>query len=430
MATTINADTSSGLILTSDTSGEIELQSGGSTKLTINSSGVVGAGLSWQSSIVTAATLTAVAGRGYWIDTTSNACTVTLPASASVGDEFVFVDYARNWQTNRVLIDSNGLKYQGDPDSFIVQYNKVGQAVHIIYSGATKGWIPVDDSQSSDATFDASYTVNFLVVAGGGSGGQGRAGGGGAGGFRTSTGSSGGGASAETALTFTGTNIYTASVGAGGIDGTGSAAYGNNGVNSVLSGSGVSITSIGGGTGGIYSGESKNTGIAGGSGGGSGDAGTGGAGTASQGFAGGSAPVGGNGTGGGGAGAVGASSSGGAGGVGVSNSITGSAVFYAGGGGGGGDDTAGAGGNGGGGAGGVGAGTAGTANTGGGGGGSRYDQYGGTGGSGVIILSFPTASYSGITTSSLSDQSIVNPVITTSGSNTILKFIGTGTYTA
>ena len=44
--------------------------------------------------------------------------------SASVGDEFVFVDYARSWQTNRVLIDSNGLKYQGDPDSFIVQYNK------------------------------------------------------------------------------------------------------------------------------------------------------------------------------------------------------------------------------------------------------------------------------------------------------------------
>jgi hypothetical protein len=92
MATTINADTSSGLILTSDTSGEIELQSGGSTKLTINSSGVVGAGLSWQSSVVTAATLTAVANRGYWINTTSNACTITLPASASVGDEIWFVD--------------------------------------------------------------------------------------------------------------------------------------------------------------------------------------------------------------------------------------------------------------------------------------------------------------------------------------------------
>ena len=45
-----------------------------------------------QSSVVTASTLTAVAGRGYWINTTSNACTITLPGSASVGDELIFTD--------------------------------------------------------------------------------------------------------------------------------------------------------------------------------------------------------------------------------------------------------------------------------------------------------------------------------------------------
>jgi hypothetical protein len=50
---------------------------------------------SWQSSIVTGSTLTAVANEGYWIDTTSNACTITLPASASVGDQIIFSDYAR-----------------------------------------------------------------------------------------------------------------------------------------------------------------------------------------------------------------------------------------------------------------------------------------------------------------------------------------------
>ena len=42
MATIINADTSNGLKLTSDTSGIIELQSGGATKATINSSGFYG----------------------------------------------------------------------------------------------------------------------------------------------------------------------------------------------------------------------------------------------------------------------------------------------------------------------------------------------------------------------------------------------------
>ena len=35
--------------------------------------------IDWQS-VVTASTLTAVAGKGYPINTTSNACTVTLPA--------------------------------------------------------------------------------------------------------------------------------------------------------------------------------------------------------------------------------------------------------------------------------------------------------------------------------------------------------------
>jgi hypothetical protein len=44
MATIINADTSNGLKLTSDTSGIIELQSGGTTKATVNSSGLTSSG--------------------------------------------------------------------------------------------------------------------------------------------------------------------------------------------------------------------------------------------------------------------------------------------------------------------------------------------------------------------------------------------------
>lgn len=44
MATIINADTSNGLKLTSDTSGQLELQSAGSTKVTMDTSGKVGIG--------------------------------------------------------------------------------------------------------------------------------------------------------------------------------------------------------------------------------------------------------------------------------------------------------------------------------------------------------------------------------------------------
>jgi len=108
-----------------------------------------GGGLDWQT-IVTASTMTAVAGNGYWIDTSSNACVITLPSSASNGDEIMFADYARNWGTNGIEFDSNGLNYQGDDDDSTVEYGTDGHVVHIVYSGATNGWIPILDKTVDD----------------------------------------------------------------------------------------------------------------------------------------------------------------------------------------------------------------------------------------------------------------------------------------
>ena len=111
------------------------------------SSGVVAAaagGLSWQP-VVTASTLSASAGNGYFINTTSNACTITLPGSAEAGDQIIFVDYARTWGTNAITIDSNGLNFQGETDLYIVDYDTSGQAVNLVYSGATIGWTPSSD---------------------------------------------------------------------------------------------------------------------------------------------------------------------------------------------------------------------------------------------------------------------------------------------
>ena len=117
-------------------------------------SGIIAAaaagGVTWQD-VVTASTLTAVAGNAYPINTTSNTCTITLPASASNGDEIIFTDYARNWGTNKIIIDSNGLNYQGDDDSYDVEYDTDGQSVQIVYSDATKGWIPISDDDVADA---------------------------------------------------------------------------------------------------------------------------------------------------------------------------------------------------------------------------------------------------------------------------------------
>jgi hypothetical protein len=404
-------DPQSGTTLTLGTSGDtINIPSG----VTLANAGTATgfASIAWQSSIVTASTLTAVAGRGYWIDTTSNACTITLPGAASVGDRLIFTDYARNWANNAVTINQNSLNFQGNSSPNPV-YNTNGQSVDIVYSGATKGWIPNSDDDVTDET-PQIYDAEYLVVAGGGGAGKpgdNRSGGGGAGGLLTNYGG--------TAISFTGGVSYTVTVGAGGAGGT--TGTGTQGSNSVLSGSDITtITSIGGGGGG---GQTPTTG---GSGGGGGDTESGAAGTVGQGNAGGNGTPGSTaaGGGGGGAGAVGgnsSSSTGGAGGNGLANSITGASVTYAGGGGGICENgTGGSGGSGGGGAGDASNGGDGTANLGGGGGAGRTTA--GDGGSGVVILRVATAKYSGTTTGS--------PTVTTDGSDTIIKFNASGSYTA
>ena len=132
-------------------------------------SGVIAAtpgGLDWSTAVVTGSTLTATAGKGYFINTTSNACTVTLPSSAEIGDQIVFADYARTWSTNNLIIDSNGNNFQGDPDTYTVDYSTAGQSLNIVYSDATKGWLPVSDDAVADVGV-APATQNGIYSFGG-----------------------------------------------------------------------------------------------------------------------------------------------------------------------------------------------------------------------------------------------------------------------
>ena len=115
----------------------------------------VSAGVSWSGTVITGTTLSAAKDTGYWIDTTSNICTITLPSSATAGDEIKFSDYARTWGTNKIVIDSNSLKYQGQVVSaaagtYDAEYNTDGQNLNIVYSGATNGWIPFLDKEVAE----------------------------------------------------------------------------------------------------------------------------------------------------------------------------------------------------------------------------------------------------------------------------------------
>jgi len=122
--------------------------SGQITSNVSRSSGIIApttGGLNWSTAVVTGSTATVEAQNGYYINTTSQACTVTLPASPEVGDQIVLVDYARTFATNNLIIDSNGNNFQGDPDTYTVDYSTAGQSLSIVYSDDTKGWLPVSD---------------------------------------------------------------------------------------------------------------------------------------------------------------------------------------------------------------------------------------------------------------------------------------------
>ena len=106
---------------------------------TITNSGTASGfgGIAWQS-VVTGAT-TMVAGRGYFVNTTSSAFTMTLPSSASIGDTIAIVDYAGTADTNNITIGRNSHKIQGDSADLTVSTERA--AFRLVYVDSTQGWL-------------------------------------------------------------------------------------------------------------------------------------------------------------------------------------------------------------------------------------------------------------------------------------------------
>jgi|11_taG_2_1085331.scaffolds.fasta_scaffold05523_3 hypothetical protein len=405
-------------------------------------SGGIGA-VKWETTPQTGS-FAAAAGRGYFMNTTSGALTVTLPAG-SAGAIVAIADYAATFQTNNLTVSPNGTDKIGGTNASVVLETE-GQSVTFLFVDSTQGWINVQDSTSNEranafieatggtittsgndkihtftgpgtftvtnvAACSANNIMSHVVVAGGGGGARGcRVGGGGAGGYREvkspvtpyTASPLDGYPSAPNRVTISSPGSIPITVGGGGAAGSsGPFVPGISGTSSTFS----TVTSAGGGGGG--GGPNPGTGgvgLAGGSGGGGAHYGSsGGAGNTppvspAQGFNGGTGQTGSNAGsgGGGGAGAVGGNGcssipgQGGPGGAGVTSSINATPTTRAGGGGGGGDAGAKPGGSGGGGAAGN-PGVAGSTNTGGGGGGTTSGPActsGGAGGSGIVIIRY------------------------------------------
>ena len=97
----------------------------------------VSGGTSWQA--VKTSTFTAVAGEGYFVNTTSGTITMNLPAG-SIGDEVVFIDYAGTFDSNTFTISANGSeKIAGSTADLTVSTERAGNT--LVYTDGTQGWL-------------------------------------------------------------------------------------------------------------------------------------------------------------------------------------------------------------------------------------------------------------------------------------------------
>ena len=83
-------------------------------------------------------TYTAFAGDKIFVNTSSSAFTITLPASPSVGDEVRFVDLANSFNSNNLTVGRNSEKIDGATSDLTVATQ--GAAFALVYSGSTYGW--------------------------------------------------------------------------------------------------------------------------------------------------------------------------------------------------------------------------------------------------------------------------------------------------
>jgi hypothetical protein len=97
----------------------------------------VSGGTSWQA--VKTSTFTAVAGEGYFVNTTSGVVTMNLPAG-TLGNEISFVDYAGTFDSNTFTIAANGSeKINGSTADLTVSVERAANT--LVYTDGTQGWL-------------------------------------------------------------------------------------------------------------------------------------------------------------------------------------------------------------------------------------------------------------------------------------------------
>ena len=95
----------------------------------------LGGGNPWAS---TSSSITIAANDRYFVNTSSAAVTITLPAAPQTGDQVSILDLAGTFDTNNCTIGRNSLKIMGLTENLILSTEDAG--ITLVYTGATYGW--------------------------------------------------------------------------------------------------------------------------------------------------------------------------------------------------------------------------------------------------------------------------------------------------
>jgi len=85
------------------------------------------------------ANFTAVAGNAYFVNTSSNAVTATLPLNPTKGDQVRFLDVKGTFSTNNLTVTRNGDPIQGSATDLVVNSDRSGFS--LVYFDSTEGWL-------------------------------------------------------------------------------------------------------------------------------------------------------------------------------------------------------------------------------------------------------------------------------------------------
>jgi hypothetical protein len=102
---------------------------------TLSGGGGGGSSISWY---IANANTTMVASRGYFVDTTVGPLTMTLPATATLGDTIRINDLAGTFSANNLTINRNSHKIEGATNDLLVNVDQT--SFGLIYSNSTYGW--------------------------------------------------------------------------------------------------------------------------------------------------------------------------------------------------------------------------------------------------------------------------------------------------